>query len=200
MTHSISTIWLVFFLTLFTTACSDAPTLTLKPRAYPKVAYPEKSYQDFKEPYCPFSFQYPTYARIVKDTAFFGEKPLHECWFDLYFTDFDSRLYCSYLPIASGEEFEKLQQDAFKLADKHNKKANYIDEIRIDTEQGVSGFAFVIEGPAASPFQFFLTDSTDHFLRASLYFNAQVNPDSIAPVYHFIREDILKLIETFQWN
>lgn len=201
MTPSIPSLCLITIVLVgFSSACGDAPALTLKPRAYPKVTYPEKTYQDFQESYCPFSFQYPTYARIVKDTAFFDEKPLNECWFDIYFTDFDGRLYCSYLPIASRDEFEKLQQDAFKLADKHNKKANYIDEIRIDTDQGISGFAFVIEGPAASPFQFFLTDSTDHFLRASLYFNTQVNPDSIAPVYSFIREDLLKMIESFQWK
>ena len=86
------------------------------------------------------------------------------------------------------------------MADWHNKKANYIDEMRIERAGNVSGFAFVIDGPAASPFQFYLTDSTQHFLRGALYFNTQARPDSMAPIYQFVEADILKMIETFRWT
>ena len=46
--------------------------------------------------------------------------------------------------------------------------------------------------------QFYLTDSTNHFLRGALYFNTEVN-DSIAPVSIFLKDDIKHLIESFRW-
>ncbi|MEO0628777.1 MAG: hypothetical protein AAFY91_17410, partial [Bacteroidota bacterium] len=60
--------------------------------------------------------------------------------------------------------------------------------------------AFDIEGEAASPFQFFVTDSTNHFVRGALYFNTQARPDSLAPVVAYVKEDIYKMLETFEWQ
>ena len=181
-------------------SCSEEPSYTPKPRAYPKVEYPERAYRQFDKDYCNFTFEYPTYAEVQQDTLFFNEKPAHPCWFDLFIPAFDSRLYFSYYPINRENTFEKLKNDAFELVEWHNKKANYIQDVPIKKEGGVSGFAFVIEGPAASPFQFYLTDSTDHFLRGSLYFNTQARPDSLKPIYKFVEQDILHMIETFQWK
>ena len=181
-------------------SCSEAPSYTPKPRAYPKVEYPERAYRQFDKDYCNFTFEYPTYAEVQQDTLFFNEKPAHPCWFDIFMPAFDSRLYFSYYPINRENTFDKLKNDAFELVEWHNKKANYIQDVPIKKEGGVSGFAFVIEGPAASPFQFYLTDSTDHFLRGSLYFNTQARPDSLKPIYKFVEQDILHMIETFQWK
>ncbi len=181
------------------TACNEA-TPTPKPRAYPRVIYPEKAYQQFDENYCDFTFQYPVYAQIQQDTNFFDEKPAHPCWFDIYMPAFDSRLHVSYYPISGKNTFKNLKADAFEMLDWHNKKANYIDERRIEKPNDVSGYVFVIDGPAASPMQFYLTDSTRHFMRAALYFNTKVNPDSLAPVYKFVEEDIFKMLETFEWK
>ena len=191
---------LLLFFAFFLSSCGDAPPPTPKPRAFPRVQYPEKAYQQFDKDYCSFTFEYPEYAEVQQDKNFFDEAPPHPCWFDIYFKDFDSRLYLSYAPISSKENWEDLRNDAFNLADWHNKKASYIDEMLIQKENGVSGVLFLIEGHAASPAQFYLTDSTNHFLRASLYFNSEVRPDSMAPVYKFLEADIIRMIETFEWT
>lgn len=190
----------LFVLCILLSQCQDGPVFTPKPRAFPKVNYPEKQYQDFDQDYCKFTFSYPAYARIEQTEAYFEEAPVDPCWFDIYIPEFDSRLHCSYYPIGPDKDFETLKKDAFKLADWHNKKANFIDELIIQKENNVSGFAFDIEGPAASPFQFFVTDSTQHFLRGALYFNTEARPDSLAPIVDFVKEDILKIIETFRWT
>lgn len=189
----------VLVLIVFFTACQEVST-SPKPRAYPRIIFPEKAYQSFDEDFCNFRFEYPTYAQIIQDTSFFEKAPVHPCWFDIYIAAFDCRLHCSYYPIGQDKSFEELKADAFELVNWHNKRANYIDEILIDRGNKVSGIAFDIDGPAASPFQFYLTDSTQHFMRASLYFNTQIQPDSLAPAYEFVKEDIVKLIETFTWN
>lgn len=173
---------------------------TPKPRAFPRVAYPEKIYQPFDEDYCKFTFQYPQYALIEQDTLFFDKKPIDPCWFDIVIPAFDARIHCSYFPIDKINTFDKLNGDAFDLANKHNLKANYIDDLTIKKPNGVSGIAFNLEGAVASPFQFYLTDSTSHFLRGALYFNTQSRPDSLAPVKNFVKTDIMHLINTFEWR
>lgn len=192
-------IWLVMAVLLLGSGCGEE-RFSPKPRAFPRVEYPEKVYQSFDADFCAFTFEFPAYTKIVQDTTYFQESPVHPCWFDIFYPDFDSRIHCSYYPIGEGKIFAELKQDAFELAEWHQKKANYIDEIRIDRGENVHGFAFDIQGPAASPFQFYLTDSTTHFLRGALYFNTQVRPDSLEPVYEFVKEDILHLIETFEWT
>ncbi len=180
--------------------CSD-PVYTPKPRSFPRVDFPDKNYQAFTEDYCNFSFEYPTYTEIEQDTVFFKERPPDDCWFDIFYPNFDGRVHFTYVSIPDSEKtLEDLTQEAFGMADWHNKRANYIDELLINTDNGVSGIAFDIDGPAASPFQFFLTDSTQHYVRGSLYFNTKIRADSLAPVIDFVRSDILHMIETFEWK
>lgn len=171
-----------------------------KPRSFPKVSFPERAYQSFDTSYCAFTFEYPTYATVEQDTAFFDEAPADPCWFDVYFPDYNGRIHFSYYPVRGDESWEDLRNDAFEMADVHQKRANYIEELPISKEGGVGGLAFAINGPAASPFQFFLTDSSKHFLRAALYFNTQARPDSLEPIVEFVKEDIDHLIETFAWQ
>lgn len=186
-------------LALLATACKDA-VFTPKPRGFPRIVYPEKAYQPFDKNYCQFGFEYPKYAQIIQDTTFFDEKPKDDCWFDIYVPQFNARIHCSYYPIDKVNTFQKLHSDAFTLAGKHNIKADYIDELKIQKPNHVSGFLFNIEGAAASPFQFYLTDSTKHFLRGALYFKAASRPDSLQPMIEFMKTDIVHMVNTFEWN
>jgi gliding motility-associated lipoprotein GldD len=171
-----------------------------RPRAYPKVTYPERSYQAFEKAGCPFTFEYPSYARVIQDVRFFNEAAPSDCWYNLEFPDFNGKVHFSYYPVRDKADYQRLKNDAFEMVDWHNKKASYINEKLVRLPNGTGGFVFDIEGPAASPLQFFLTDSTRHFLRGALYFDTAVNPDSLAPVLDFVRQDILHMIENFAWK
>ncbi len=188
-------VWIIFC----GTSCDSTPTLP-KPRAYPKVDLPQKSYQDFELEHCPMDFRYPTYAQIIKDELFFDESLENDCWFDISVPKLGAKIHCSYYPINSTYEYDKLLDDAFKLAGKHTIKADYIDEIPIRNKYGTSGFLFALSGPVASPYQFFLTDTTQHFIRGALYFHTQSRPDSLAPVIEFMSEDIDSLLMSFSWK
>ena len=61
---------------------------------------------------------------------------------------------------------------------------------------------FDVDGPVASPIQFYLTDSLQqqHFIRGAFYFNSRAEPDSLAPVLSFIKEDIQVMLQSFQWE
>jgi len=83
----------------------------------------------------------------------------------------------------------------------HINKADAINEqIFSDAENSVYGILYDLKGNTASAVQFYATDSIKHYLRGSLYFSAEPNADSLAPVIDFFREDILHLIETLRWK
>ena len=190
---------LVVFQVLFS-SCGDEKIPVPKPRAYPKVVYPEKSYQVFSEKYCPMSFEYPKYAKIIQDTLFFNEKPENPCWFNIFIPQFDCYLYCTYSDLRGKKGFDMVVNDAFTLAYKHDQRANFINDTKFTNENGLGGMQFEMTGPAATPFQFFITDSTTHFLRGALYFNTQVRPDSLLPVYKFVKQDMDTLIKKFKFK
>lgn len=181
-------------------ACEDFVPVP-KPRAYPRVAYPEKAYRPFGQHYCRFTFDMPVYAQIERDTTFFDQKPESDCWFNIDVPALNAKIYCSYYPVTSRGRLDELVQDAFTLAQKHNIKANYIEEIPVHRKADrVHGIVFSIDGATASSYQFFVTDSTRHFLRGALYFNTQARPDSLAPVLAFMKQDVNRLVETLQWQ
>ncbi len=189
--------YLIICIILFV-ACKDQEVLVPKPRAYPKIEYPEKKYEQFSWLDCELTFQKPVYAKIVKDSSNQLKEDIHPCWFDIYFDKFNGSIHCSYIPITEDNNFEKLVKESFRVVDQVNKRSNYVEETVISKEN-MGGIYFTFEGPAASQAQFFLTDSTDHFFKASLYFYSKVRPDSIAPIAAFIKKDIEKMIETFNW-
>ncbi|MDX1686158.1 MAG: hypothetical protein R3275_13050 [Saprospiraceae bacterium] len=181
-------------------SCTSDDYSKPKPRAYPRIDFPERSIDTFRSEDCPFTFQFMSYGKVEKRTEYFDREPLHPCWFDIVLPDLDGRIHFSYVPVNSTEHFDKLVADAFKLSSKHNVKANYIDEMTFKNENDVSGMVFDLQGPVASPFQFYATDSTDHFLRASLYLNTKVRPDSLAPIYAFLKEDITLILNSLEWK
>lgn len=170
-----------------------------KPRAYPKFTLPEKAYQHFNSPYCPFQFEYPVYADIVRDTVFFNELAPDQCWLNLRFNKLGSKLHLSYKPLGS-YRLDKLLDDTHFLTFKHTIKAEYIDEQAINRSDGLRGLIYHIGGNAASSIQFYLTDSSNHFLRGALYFGSTPNADSLRPIIEFINADIQHMINTFQWT
>jgi len=192
---------LIYFVVfIFLLSCKEEQALIPKPRMYPRIEFPEKTYTEFVNTDCKFSFQMPAYANIEKETEFFDEKPIHPCWFDINFPQLNGKIHCSYFPINSNKEFEGLVEDAYEFISKHNQKANYRDEVVIQKPNNVSGIIFEMAGEVATPVQFFLTDSTQHYLRGSVYFYSQVDPDSMSVVYDYVKEDVAKMIETFEWE
>lgn len=178
---------------LLLTGCGGNDSHTPKPRAYPRIEYPVTEAIVFDTLSCPFTFTYPGYAEVQP-------KKDRECWFDLYMPYFNARLHCSYLPVANREDFDQLVKDVYTIAYKINERANFMETALVENAQGVHGTRLTWTGPAASPMHFFLSDTTQHFFKAALYFDAEVQPDSLAPIIDFVKADFNKMIESFAWK
>lgn len=189
----------LIFLIILQSCGGDEATLP-KPRLYPKVTFPEKGYTSYDSSDCPFTLEYPTYGTVQNDEYFEDRDPVHPCWFDILMKDINASIHCSYIPIDDREHFDELINDAFRMVTEHNIKANSRQDSLFANDKGSEGILFNISGDVATPVQWVITDSTTHFLRASLYFDDKVNADSIAPVLSFVRKDIDHLIESFEWR
>ena len=190
----ISCLFLICCTSLLSCSSDDKDTIAPKPRAYYRLSFPEKKYVKY-DSVCPFSFEMPVYCRMNNDKNY-GAEP---CWLNLNFPAFQGTLHLSYKAV-NGNVKDYLQ-DTYTLASKHQVKASGIEEHLIAKDSNkVYGLIYEIKGNAASSIQFFLTDSTHHFLRGALYFNAVPNTDSIAPVLDFVWKDIYQMIATFKWK
>lgn len=190
---SICLLLVVLFL-LASCGSEEDDTIAPKPRSYFRLDFPEKKYMPY-DSICPFIFEFPVYSKIEPD----NHPSAEPCWLNLNFSTFNGTLHLSYKPVKGN--IKEYLDDAYTLASKHQIKAAGIEEQLIAKDSNkVYGLIYNIEGNAASSLQFFLTDSTNHFIRGALYFNAAPNTDSIAPVVNFLKEDIYHLIGTFKWK
>lgn len=172
---------------------------TIRKRGYYKIDFPVHEYKVFDQPGYPYTFEYPVYARVVKDTTFFDGKPENDYWINVDFPQFNGKIYISYKDIGKND-LTKLVNDAFQMTYKHTQKATEITDSAIRTANGISGLFFNVGGNAATAKQFFVTDSVNHFLRGALYFDASPNEDSLTIVNQFLQEDMKHLINTLQWK
>ena len=181
---------------VLTTSCGNND-YTPKPRGYFRIALPERKYLLLDSVY-PYKFEYPAYAHITNDPL----SPQEKNWINIEMPVFHGRIHISYKPLANKNMLVQFTEDTRTLALKHMSKSSGIRNIAIaDPERKMYGLVYQIKGlGAASPYQFYLTDSTSHFMRGSLYFDAVPNNDSLAPVIEFVEKDIQHLFETIHWK
>ena len=160
-----------------------------KPKALLRLQYPVPQYTDAPASFS-FGFEYNDWAEL---------KGLQKKAPDLFYPDMKATLYLSYISVK--DNIDSLLNDAYQLPGKHMIKAEEIPErVFIAPENRVYGTLFTVVGNAASQLQFFLTDSTDHFLVGSLYFYSKPNYDSIMPASKYVERDVIHLMETLRWK
>lgn len=84
---------------------------------------------------------------------------------------------------------------------RHKLKATNIeDEQIIRPDDHVYGTIFSLEGNVATPFQFYLTDSTNNFIYCEVLFNSTPNYDSLKPSLDYLKVDLARLTQTLKWK
>jgi gliding motility-associated lipoprotein GldD len=196
LTHKIFILALIV-VSLF--ACREK--YTPKPREFFRIDFPEKSYHSLQDSF-PYRFEIPDYAKIID----YSNDPGQAYWINITVPANKAEIHLSYYKISNQQTpgrqlLNKLMEETRTLAYKHTIKADAIQEqVFMNPVENVYGLIYRIEGNSASPMQFFLTDSVNHFLRGALYIREVPNIDSIKPVIDFLEPDIIRLIETTSWN
>jgi gliding motility-associated lipoprotein GldD len=166
-----------------------------KPRAYFRISFQDKTYHKLDSTALPYRFEIPDYGRIVPD----HDRLAEPFWVNLEIPKHKAEVHLSYKKVENN--LMKLIESSRKLAYDHSFKADAIEErIFVNPEKKVFGTIYLIDGNAASSLQFYLTDSTRHFLRGALYIREVPNIDSIRPVIEFLTPDVIRLIESTEWK
>ena len=190
--------WLVCcaaLLAMTVVSCGEEERPLPKPKGYFRIDLPEKNYVkvDTLERY---AFETPEYAVITNDPLSPGEKN----WINVEMPQFKASIHLTHKVVNNnlGEYLE----DVHTMLTKHLQKANGMnDSLIVNPEQRVYGMLIEMDGKGvATPLQFYLTDSTANFVRGALYFNFVPNNDSMQPVIDYLRQDIDRMINTFEWK
>ncbi|MWB95718.1 gliding motility lipoprotein GldD [Flavobacterium sp. GA093] len=174
-------------LVLTVVSCKDE--VLPKPSGFLRLDYPEAKYVNF-ENNCPFAFQINE-AAVIK-----GEK---DCGFAITYPKMKATIYLTYKPV--NNNIENLLRDAQKLTYEHVIKADDIlEQPYLNPQKKVYGMFYQVNGNAATNSQFYVTDSTRHFITGSVYFYAKPNFDSVMPAASYIKNDMQRLMETLKWK
>ena len=122
-------------------------------------------------------------------------------WLFIYYPQYKANIQLTYKSINQNPKLlQEYINDAYKLAGKHQVRASSIQEQRLLTQSGRTAVIFKIEGDVPSPYQFYTTDSTNHFLRGAIYLSTASKNDSLAPVIDYIQKDMIQLLNTLKWR
>nr|WP_031426788.1 gliding motility lipoprotein GldD [Flavimarina sp. Hel_I_48] len=179
---------LVGFLSFSVFACKEDPLP--KPNGMLALNYPAANYESFDQSDCPYLFQKNDLGEVQFEK---------DCSVVISYPDLNGALYLTYRPVQNN--IKQLLTDAQKLTYEHVIKAdNIVEEKYVNDAKDVYGMFYDVSGNAASQSQFYVTDSTSHFLTGSIYFNAKPNYDSIYPAAAYLKDDIKHLMESLQWK
>ena len=178
---------IIILLVLTFTSCKDE--VLPKPAGFLRLDYPEAKYLNFENT-CPFSFE-------MNETAVIHGA--QECGFTITYPKKKATIYLTYKPV--NNNIEKLLRDAQKLTYEHVIKADDIlEQPYLNPQKKVYGMFYQVNGNAATNSQFYVTDSTRHFITGSVYFYAKPNFDSIMPAASYIKNDMQRFMETLKWK
>lgn len=167
-----------------------------RPKGFPAMDIPAHQYQIIENGH-PFRFEFSKQAVMKKDTFAFAEPH----WMYIYYPHWDAFIQLTYKSVRGDRKrLNKMIRDAYVLASKHQMKANRIEDAVLTTRDGRKATIIELEGEVATPFQFFATDSTKHFLRGAVYLNTATKNDSLAPLIRYLKQDAIHLIQTLRWK
>lgn len=182
----ISRVLILFFAIVVLVSCKEE--VMPKPKAMLRLQYPEGNYNTFNTQKFEFLKNEIATVKQEKQSGLILDYPMMK-----------GSLYLTYKPINGN--LNQLLTDAQRLSYEHVVKAdNIVEQPFLNPEDGVYGMFYEVTGNAASQSQFYVTDSTNHFLTGSLYFYAKPNYDSIYPAAIYLQKDIRRVMESLKWK
>jgi gliding motility-associated lipoprotein GldD len=187
--------WALFIaLPFFIAGCNES--YTPKRKGYNRLELPPHEYISLPDS-LPYNFDISTAAKIIRDSSGFGVIYL----LDVFYPAITANIQITYKDLGHDSQFlRELVDDSYKLTAKHQIKAYSIEESIVLTPQGKTAVVAELEGEVPSQFQFFITDSTNHFLRGALYFRTSTKNDSLAPAIEYMKIDAMRMINTLEWK
>jgi len=179
--------YILFLIVIIFSSCKE--DVLPKPKAYLSLQHPTVTYKKVvvaKQ----YSFELSSNAEKLEQPNF---------WRQIKYPKLKASIDIKYRPVKNN--LRELLTESEKLVYKHAVKAEEISTTNFENfDRRVFSSMQEISGNAASQIQFHITDSTANFIKGALYFYAKPNYDSILPAVDYIKKDIMRLIETLEWQ
>jgi gliding motility-associated lipoprotein GldD len=187
---------ILFGLTIASCGGNDKYKITVPPvKKYESPQLPEHKYKEYISS-CGYHFKSPQLFTIkdVKDSK--GNLTCHK---DIDLGALNGIMHFSFIQM--NEKLATYVNYANDKVDEHKIKASAIkDQQIINPKSNVYGTFFELKGDVATPFQFYLTDSSKYFVSGVVYFNCTPNYDSLKPSIDYLKKDLLEMVNSFEWN
>ncbi len=203
-------------LQIFLACQSEGPVA--RPYAYARAILPRVRPAQYDGNCIPVTFEYNSAAiPVCVNQADVAPNSLNSSanddpkWMNLTYPALGAQWHLSYHPIEGvryedGRQVQRrdalavLMAETQRMTFKHTLKATAIEEELISKpEHKVYGTLYIVGGDAASQTQFYVTDSVNHYLRGSLYFEVTPNGDSLEPYSAYLLKDLRGILATLRW-
>ena len=180
-------------------SCHSRQHDTPKPQAYLRIDMPAHKYTVCDTAPLPFTFERSSHSQLK-----WKENPdrSQDRWFTLEYPEYKGYVFLSYKRLHGAKELRAQVDTTYRFVEDNFHYSSGVDENRLlDHQHCLYGTTYRLKGQnMASTYQFWLTDSTNHFLRGVLYIDVTPNNDSLAPVLEFIQTDMNHLMESVRWR
>lgn len=181
-------------ITLF--SCKEDSIPIPKPRAYKRIDIPNYGYR--KDSIANFTFDASNISQSFRTKSYDG------IWFNIAYPDYKAMLHCTYTSIIE-HNLSELLEDNHRFVYSHVLMASDITENPFkNRENNLQGIIYQINGNVATPIQFYATDSINHFIRGSLYYEGTeengIDSELMEPVSETIKKDIEQMLNTIKWS
>ena len=184
----------IFIVLLLVASCGQDEITIPKPPTYLRLNLPKHSYVSYTDN-CPYSFDVSTLFKV--ETV--EEKGAETCHKDIQLGALNGIIHFSYIDMV--EPLSRYVNYSNDKVDEHKIKATSIEDVKIlRPKDRVFGTFFELKGDVATPFQFYLTDSTSRFVSGVVYFNSAPNYDSLRPSIEYLKVDLMRMVNTFKWK
>jgi gliding motility-associated lipoprotein GldD len=185
----------LFFVCIIFSSCND-PAPVPKPPTYLNINFPDHSYT-FVKGDCPYEFKLAslyTYKTIENSN-------FNSCIQEINLGPLNGSLYLYYIALPSKDSLAEIINFANDKVDEHKIIADKIEFVQIiDPKNSVFGTFFELKGNVATNFQFYLTDSSQNFVRGEVLLNCRPNYDSLRPSLDYLKVDLLEMVNNFKWR
>ena len=185
----------LFFICIIFSSCND-PAPVPKPPTYLNINFPDHTYSYVKGD-CPYEFKLSS----LYNYKTIENSKLNSCIQEIDLGPLKGSLYLYYIALPSKDSLAEIINFANDKVDEHKIIADKIEFVQIiDPKNKVFGTIFELKGNVATNFQFYLTDSSQNFVRGEVLLNCRPNYDSLRPSLDYLKVDLLEMVHNFKWR
>ena len=183
----------IIAIALIVSACTET-NFTPKPPTFLRLELPDPTYAKFSDS-CSYTFNLSELYTVANAP----EQGPGTCHKRIDLGPLKGMAYIRYWEMSQPLAF--YVNSANDEINKHKQKAdNILNETIIRPKDRVFGSFFELQGDVATPFQFYLTDSTSRFLYCEVLFNSSPNYDSLRPTLDYLKRDLDEFMNTLEWE